>query len=108
MRVDGGDNCHAFWDKHLFYILFFIPTSVHVAGGSTFSTTVVGLIFVMLPGYPTLHSSDKYYWNPIDRTNTLYLSALNMYSEFIGSYHESLSSCTFPRLPRTIFFRNNN
>ena len=36
MTVDGGDNFHYFGYKHLFYILFVIPTSVHVSGRSTF------------------------------------------------------------------------
>ena len=106
MQVDGGDNYHNFGDKHIFYLLFDRPTSVHVAGGSTFSTTVVGLIFVMSPGYPTLHSSDKYYWNPIDRTNILYLSAFKLYRGFHGASHESLSSCTFREFQGHTFLVN--
>ena len=25
MHVDGGSNCHDFWDKYLLYVLFFYP-----------------------------------------------------------------------------------
>ena len=49
MLADGGDNYHALRDKHLFYILFFRPISVHVSGGSTFSASVVGLVPGMFP-----------------------------------------------------------
>ena len=56
MQVDGGANCHDFWDKHLFYVLFYRTTSVHVSGRSIFSVSGVGLVLVMLPGSPTLKS----------------------------------------------------
>ena len=94
MQVDGGANCHGFWDKHLFYILFVRPTSIHDAGGSTFSSSGVGLLHVMLPGYPTLHVLAPDYWTPKYHTNTLSLSALKFHIGFIGASHEALSSCT--------------
>ena len=92
MRVGGGANCHDFVDKHLFYGLFGRPTSIHVAGGSTFSVDIVGLVTVVLPGYLTLHLFAPDYWTPTDRTNTLSISALKLYRFFCSYYHESLSS----------------
>ena len=53
--VDGGSSCRDFWDKQVFYVLFVRPTYVHVTDGSTFSCAGVGLVTVMLPGYPKLH-----------------------------------------------------
>ena len=50
MGVGGGANYRAFWYKHLFYVLFVRPNSVHVAGGSTLSADVVGLVPVMFSG----------------------------------------------------------
>ena len=64
MRIDGGSNCHDFWGKHLFYILFVRPISGQVDGSSTFSDTVVGMVPVMLTYYTTLHSLEPAYWNP--------------------------------------------
>ena len=55
MRVYGGANCHAFWDYHLFYVLFVKTNYVHVAGGSTFSADSVDLVPVIFPGSMTLH-----------------------------------------------------
>ena len=55
MRVDVRANSHGFGDKHLFYLLFVRPTSFHVAGGSIFSLSGVGMVPVILSGYPTLH-----------------------------------------------------
>ena len=92
MQVDGGDNCHTFWDKKLFYVLFVRPTSDHVAGGSTFSSTGVGLVSVMLTVSLTIHSLAPAYCTPTDFTNTLSLSALKLYSFFSGASHEALSS----------------
>ena len=37
IKVDGWANCHAFWYKHIFYVLFVRPNSIHVSGGSTLS-----------------------------------------------------------------------
>ena len=56
MRFDGGANCHAFWDDHLFYVLFVRTISVHVSGDYTFSAHGVGLVPVMFPGSMTLRS----------------------------------------------------
>ena len=61
MRVDGGDNCHAFGDEHLLYILFVRPNSVHVYDSSTLLDDGVGLVPFMFPGSPTLHSLDTSY-----------------------------------------------
>ena len=58
MRVDGEDNCHYFFDKHLFYVLFVQPTFVQVAGGSNFSADKMGLINFNLPGYHKIHYLD--------------------------------------------------
>ena len=95
MQVDGGDNYNYFGNKHLVYVLFVKPTSVYVTGGSIFSDSIAGLVPVMFPGPPTLHSLDKAYWNPIYLTKNLSLSALKLYSGFCRDSHESLSSCTF-------------
>ena len=51
MQVDGGANCHDFWDKHIFYVLFIRTTSVHFDGGSNFSDTGVGLVPFMFRGF---------------------------------------------------------
>ena len=71
MLFDKGANCRAYWDKHLLYILFGRHTSVRVSGSSTFSATDVGLVPIMLPGSPTLHSLASAYWIPTYFTNTL-------------------------------------
>ena len=55
MKVYGEANFHDFWNKRLFYVLFFRPTSVYVAGGSTLSASGMGFITVMFPGSTTLH-----------------------------------------------------
>ena len=90
MRVDGGANCRDFWDKHLLYVLFVRPTSVHVSDGSTFSAAGVGLVPLMLPGFLTFHSLDTAYWTPTERTNTLYPITLKLYSGFCGPPYEAL------------------
>ena len=95
MRVDGGANCHEFWDKRLFCVFFVRPTYFHVAGGSTLPASGVILVPVMLPGYPKLHSLATSYWTPTYRTKNLSLSALKLYISFHGVYNEALSSCTF-------------
>ena len=95
MQVDGGDNCHVFGDKHLFYILFVRPTSVHVDEGSTLSASDVGLVPVIYPGYPALHSLSPAYRTPTERINALSLSTLKLYSSFCGASHEPCTSCTF-------------
>ena len=71
MWVYEGGNCHAFWDKQLFYILVVRINSVNVTGVSTFSASGVVLVPVKLPGSNTLYSLGTYYWAPTDRTNTL-------------------------------------
>ena len=95
MIVYGGANCHAFGDKHLFYVLFVRPTFSHVDGGSTLSADGVGLVPIMLPGYLKLHSLNPAYWNPTYQKKPLSLSALKLYGGFRGAYHETLSSYTF-------------
>ena len=95
MRVDGGSNCRYFWYKHLFYILFVRPISVHVSGVFTFSTDGMGLVPVKFPSSHTLHSMAPAYWTPTYLKKTLSLSTLKLYSGFHGASHESLSCCTF-------------
>ena len=56
MPVDGGANCHALWDKHLFYVLFVRQTSLYIAGGSTLSASGVVLSPTTFPDYLTIHS----------------------------------------------------
>ena len=90
MRVYGGDNYHAFWDKHLFYVLFVRPTSIYVYGGPTFSDDGVGLVPIILPGSPKLYSLAPDYWTPTDLTRTLSLSAVKLYSGFHWAYHGAL------------------
>ena len=80
MQFYRGVNCHTFWDNLLFYVLFVRPTSVHVAGGSTISAAGVGLVPVVLPGYPTIHSLAPAYWTPTDRKNTNLLITTKLYS----------------------------
>ena len=84
-----------FGDKHLFYVLFVRPTSVHVSGNYTFSEDVIGLVPVMLPGSTTFHSLDTSYCTPTDRTKPFYFRALKLYSVFSGASHGDLSSCNF-------------
>ena len=81
--------------KHLFYVLFVRPTSVHVSGGSTFSPDGVGLVPLMLPGYTTLKSLSLSYYNPTYCTNTFSFSSIKFYSGFRRASHEALSSFTF-------------
>ena len=95
MQFYRGVNCHTFWDNLLFYVLFVRPTSVHVAGGSTISAAGVGLVPVVLPGYPTIHSLAPAYWTPTDRKNTNLLITTKLYSYFHGASHKALSPCTF-------------
>ena len=104
MWVDGGANCHGFGDKHLFCILFVRTTYVHISGGSTFSDAGVGLVPVVFPGYPALHSLAPAYWTLTDCINTLFISSPKLYSLFFGSSHESLSYCTFCNSQGHTFF----
>ena len=83
MQLDVGANCHDFWDKHLFYVLLVIPTSVHVTGRSNFSDAGVGLVPIMFPDYLPLPSLDPAQCIPTDRKNTLYLSALKCIAVFV-------------------------
>ena len=76
MKVDGGTNCHAFWDKQLLYVIFIRLTSFNVSGGFTFLASDVGLLSINLPGYPTLQSLDPDYYTPTDLTKTLSLITL--------------------------------
>ena len=85
MRVDRGANCHVFWDDFLFYVLFFRPTYVCVAGGSTFSAAGVGLVPVTFPGSLTLPSLDPSYWTFTGLINALFRSALNCMTFFEGT-----------------------
>ena len=55
MQVYGGAKYHAFWDRHLLYVLFVITTSVHVSGSYNLSAAGVGLVPVIFPSSPTLH-----------------------------------------------------
>ena len=66
-----------------------------MSGGYTFSADGLGLVPVMFPGSPTLHSLAPAYWTPTYCTNTLSLRPLKLYSGFLGVPRESLSSCTF-------------
>ena len=95
MRFDGEANFHAFWDKHKFYVLLLIFNYVHVAGSSTLSSSNVGLVPIMSPGYLILHSLDTAYWIPTEHTNNPPLKIIKLYGNFCGTSHEALSSCTF-------------
>ena len=90
MCVDRGAKCNDFGDKHLLYILFGRPTSVQVYGGSTLSDADVELVPIKIPGSHTLQYLDTAYWIPTKFTNTLYLSALKLYSGFLRASYESL------------------
>ena len=95
VQVDGRANSRSFWYNHLFYVLFVRPTSVHVAGVSTFSASDVCLVRFLFPGSLTLHSLSPSYCTPTDSINTLSLVILKFYSFFHGSSHEALVSCNF-------------
>ena len=103
MWVDGGANFHYFWDKHLFYVLFVIPTSVHVSGGYNLSADCIVMVPVMLPGYMTLHSLVIAYWTPTYRTNTLSISDLNLYRIFLGTPMKPFHHATSATLKATNF-----
>ena len=56
MRVDGGDNCHAFGYKHLLYD-FLLEKSVKVADISTFWDACIGLVPII--GYGAKHEKNS-------------------------------------------------
>ena len=93
MRVDGGDNFSAFGDNHLFCVLFVEPNCVNVAGGSTFSVAGMVMVTFMFPDSPTLQTLTPILYTHIDRTHTLPIGALKLYSGFCGDFHEDLFSC---------------
>ena len=78
MSVDVGSNCHSFGYKHLLFVLYSWPTSIHISGGSTFLAAGVGLLPVKFRGSHTLNSLAPIYWTSTDLTNILSIRTLKL------------------------------
>ena len=81
--------------------------SVNVGGVSTFWDNSVDLVPIMFLDFKIIHSLAPMYWTPKDYTNTLSLSALKLYSGFLGAFYEALSSLTCLCLLRPKFHSKN-
>ena len=80
MQVYGGSNCQAFGDKHLFYALFVITTSVHVADGYTFSAASVGF----LPVCSQVPQHSTHWINPTVTPHTTQIPSSSALSKFMA------------------------